>query len=196
MWVIENPATFDFETYSESGQFFDEEAQTWRALPGAGTKKSISAVGAAAYAEHPSTEVLCMSFKLPGDNHVTRWRPGTPNPHRLFDWLAAGGLVEAHNAMFERLIWKHVCERLYGWPPLPAPQIRCSMAKARVLSLPGALGNLTEVLGTVIQKDADGKRLLDKFSVPATAWCATMLPSPTRSTPTLRAGYFLTPSGN
>lgn len=177
MWVIEHPGTMDFESYSEAGQFFDEEAQTWRALPGAGTKKSISAVGAAAYAEHPSTEVLTFSYKLPGDTHVTRWRPGQPNPQRLFGYLAAGGLIEAHNVMFERLIWEHVSRRLYGWPALPAAQLRCSMAKARVNSFPAALANLTAVLNTAIQKDEDGKRLLDKFSVPR---------KPTKKDPRLR----------
>lgn len=175
MWVIERAGTQDSETYSEAGMVWDGEK--WAALPGAGNKKSINAVGAAAYAEHPTTVVLCWHYKLPGDSHVTRWRPGMPNPQRLFDWLAAGGLMEAHNAMFERLIWKHVCERLYGWPPLPAAQIRCSMAKARVLSLPGALANLTDVLGTVVQKNADGTRLLAKFSQPR---------KPTKKDPRLR----------
>lgn len=166
MWVIERHGTIDFETYSEAGFHWDGEA--WRAPPGAGTKRGISAVGAAAYAEHPSTEVLTFSWRLPvwPAGLVLQWQPGQPNPQVLFDFLAAGGLVEAHNVMFERLIWFHVCTRLYGWPALPERQLRCSMAKARVQSLPGALADLTGVLGTAIQKDADGKRLLNKFSIP------------------------------
>lgn len=162
MWAFETKGTMDSETFSEAGMVWDGEK--WKAIPG--TKGSISAVGAAAYAEHPSTIVLCWHYKLPGDTAVSRWRPGMPNPQRLFDYLAAGGLIEAHNVMFERLIWKHVCMRLYGWPELPAAQLRCSMAKARVLSLPGALADLTDVLGTNVQKDADGTRLLKKFSQP------------------------------
>jgi len=165
MWAIEQHATGDFETYSEAGQVWDGTA--WRAPPGA-QKKGISAVGAAAYAEHPSTVVLTFSYRLPHwpAGMVLRWRPGQPNPQALFDHLAAGGLMECHNVMFERLIWWHVCRRLYGWPELPAAQLRCSMAKARVNNLPGALGNLTDVLPVPVRKDADGKRLLDKFSVP------------------------------
>lgn len=168
MWAIEQHATMDFETYSEAGFVWDEEGQKWTELPGASKqKKGISAVGSAAYAEHPSTEVLTLSYKLPGDNAVSRWFPGQPLPQRLFDHIAAGGLVEAHNAMFERFIWHYVCCRLYGWPPAPPThQWRCSAAKARVNSLPGALGDLTNVLPVTVAKNPDGKRLLNKFSVP------------------------------
>lgn len=165
MWAIEQHATIDFETYSEAGQVWDEEGRTWRAPPGA-TKKGIGAVGTLAYAEHPTTEVLTMSYRLPGDVAVTRWRPGLPNPQRLFDHIAAGGLVEAHNVMFERAIWHYVCRRLYGWPGLPPAQLRCSMAKAHVNNYPGALGNLTEVIPVTTKKNLDGRRLLNKFSVP------------------------------
>lgn len=162
MWVIEKHATIDWEAYSEAGMVWD--GASWRALPGTNSK-SISAVGAAAYAEHPTTDILCLSYRLPG-GEVRRWRPGLPLPLDLFAHIAAGGLVEAHNVMFERLIWMHVAIRRYGFPPLPPAQLRCSMAKARVQSLPGALGDLTAVLGTSHQKDADGKRLLAKFSQP------------------------------
>jgi len=174
MWAIEVHGTIDFETYSESGQTFD--GSKWVAPPGA-TKKGISAVGTLAYAEHPSTEVLTLSYKLPGMADVKRWRPGQPNPQDLFDHLAAGGLIEAHNVMFERGIWHHVCRRRYGWPDLPARQLRCSAAKARVNSLPGALGALTSVLPVTTRKNTDGTRLINKFSVPQ---------KPTKNKPDLR----------
>lgn len=166
MWVIERRAEIDFETYSEAGAIFDDAKQRWHGPLGSEKKRGLPAVGAAAYAEHPSTEVLTLSYMLPDDTAPTRWQPGQPNPQRLFEFMAAGGLIEAHNVMFERLIWFYVCQRLYGWPDLPAAQLRCSMAKARVNCLPGALGHLTEVLPVQVRKNADGRRLLDKFSVP------------------------------
>jgi DNA polymerase bacteriophage-type len=165
MWLIEQHATIDFETYSEGGYVWHEETQSWSGPPGS-KDKGIKAIGSAAYAEHPSTDILTFSYSLPGDNYPKRWQPGQPNPPALFDYIAAGGLVEAHKAMFERLIWHHVARRRYGWPELPAKQIRCSMAKARVNSLPGALGDLTAVLPVTTQKNPDGKRLINKFSVP------------------------------
>lgn len=168
MYAIEQHATMDFETYSDAGFQWNEDGKKWDALAGCSKqKKGISAVGSAAYAEHPSTEVLTLSWKLPGDNAVTRWTPGQALPQRLFDYIASGGIVEAHNSMFERFIWHYVCRRRYGWPEAPGERSwRCSAAKARVNNLPGALDNLTEVLDTTIKKNADGKRLINKFSVP------------------------------
>lgn len=158
-------ATGDFETYSESGLYWDGSRYLSKHGSNKVSDKGLAGVGAAVYAEHPSTEVLTFSYRVPGQP-IRRWRPGLPLPQDLFDWLAAGGLFEAHNVMFERLIWEKVCVPKYGFPPLPAAQLRCSMAKARVNALPAALGNLTGVLGTAVVKDADGRRLLNKFSVP------------------------------
>ena len=64
-----------------------------------------------------------------------RWQPGKPPPQDLFDHIAGGGLVEAHNWLFEFALWHYVCRRLYGWPALPMHQMRCSAAK-RVASSP------------------------------------------------------------
>lgn len=171
-------ALFDFETYSEAGLTWSEDRQRWVQPVGApGTSRGLGVVGAAVYSEHPTTEVLTMSYRLPDPAWVAvwgappptkRWRPGEPNPQDLFDYLAAGGTLEAHNVGFERHIWTNVCVPKYGWPPLEpyVAQLRCSMVKARVNTFPAALGNLSSVLALPIPKDKDGKRLLDKFSVP------------------------------
>ena len=162
-------ATIDFETASEAGYFYNEGAGRWEGPPGAAqNKKGLRVIGAAAYAEHASTRVLCMSYMIPGKgwNAPRRWRPGMPPPVDLFLWIAQGGRVEAHNVMFERLIWWHVCRRDHGWPLLPPEQLSCSMATARVNALPGGLGDLGDVLQLQVRKNKDGKRLLDRYSVP------------------------------
>jgi DNA polymerase len=160
-------ATIDFETRSAAGFIWDDEAKAWKGPPGAQQgKKGLPVIGSAVYAEHPSTDVLTLSYALPGDNRPSRWQPGQPAPQRLFDWIAAGGLVEAHKVIFERGIWERVCIPRYGFPPLPPGQLSCSMATARVNSFPGALGNLGDVLGLAVRKNADGRRLLNKFSIP------------------------------
>ena len=64
------------------------------------------------YSEHPSTEAMCMSYKLPGMDKPKRWHMAhpqyliaeSPPPKDLFKHIAEGGLVEAHNAFFERMI--------------------------------------------------------------------------------------------
>jgi len=158
-------ATGDFETYSEAGLFLLDGKYVSMHGSTAQTDKGLAGVGTENYARHPTTEVLTFSYRLPG-GPLRRWKPGQPPPQDLFDYLAAGGLFEAHNIMFERMIWHWVCVRKYGWPDLPPAQLRCSMAKARVNAWPPSLANLTKALGTSIEKDADGRRLLNKFSVP------------------------------
>src|SRR3990172_6284992 len=166
-WTTPMPASIDFETYSGPGYVWADTARRWGCLPNASAaRKGLSVVGAARYAEHPSTEVLTLSYDL-GDGHgVQRWRPGHMPPVALFRHVREGGLLHGWNTAFEHWIWNKVCVRRYGWPPLPQRQLRCTMARSRAHALPGGLAAALEVLGTPDQKDKDGKRLLDKFSKP------------------------------
>lgn len=160
-------AKLDFETYSEAGRRWVEAEQKWRPLIGARVA-GIQAVGLAAYLQHPSTEVLTLSYRVPGAP-VRRWTPSAGHglPWDLIAWIADGGLLEAHNCMFERLCIEWVCIPRYGWPIAPRPeQWRCSMATARVNSLPGGLDELGDVLRLSTRKDKEGKRLLKKFAEP------------------------------
>lgn len=163
-------ATLDFETRSAAGFVWvgptpEKPLGHWTCLPNAPQgKKGLPIVGTAAYAEHPSTDILTFSYAVPGA--AGRWKPGEPFPAPLAAHIAAGGLIEAHHAMFERLIWENVGIPRYGFPSVRPEQWRCSAATARVNNLPGALGNLADVLRLPIRKDSDGKRLIQKFSVP------------------------------
>lgn len=165
----------DFETYSEAGYVWTpgggrSAIGKWDALPGAPSGPSrygLGCVGAAAYTEHPSAEVLSFAYNLKAGRGSQMWRPGNPNPQDLFDHVAAGGLFEAWNVAFERWVWLNICHTKYGWPPPPPVwQLRCAMGKARAFSLPGKLEKTGEVLALQVQKDKDGGRLLDKFSKP------------------------------
>lgn len=167
----------DFETYSEAGTIFDPVAQKWR-IPEGARKRGLEAVGAPAYSEHPTTEVLTGSYDLLDGYGIRRLGPHLPPPEDLFVHVTrAGAELESHNAMFERLIWTNVCIPRYGWPPLPPIVQRCSMATARTNSLPGKLEFLGDVLRLDTRKDKEGKRLLDKFSIPR---------NPTKKDPRLR----------
>lgn len=154
----------DFETYSEAGFVWDEAAQKWKAPRGA-MKKGLPVVGSAAYVEHPTFEVLTMSYDI--GFGVQRWRPGQPAPVPLLMAVQRGELVSGWNSGgFEFKVWNKHCAPKYGWPPLQLEQLRDTMAQARAHALPGALGKAAEVLQTQHQKDKDGTRLLDKFSIP------------------------------
>lgn len=162
----------DFETYSEAGYLWQPPTDKhplgrWQGPPGApGSTRGIGVVGAAVYAQHPSTEVLSLAYDLKDGGGPRHWLPGYPLPQDLFDWVAAGGLLEAWNSAFEGWIWNWVCVRRYGFPPLPLPQLRCAMGKARASGWPGKLGEAAAVMGLPDQKDKAGDALLKLFSVP------------------------------
>ncbi len=157
-------ASLDVETRSAAGFVWNAATNKWDAPKGA-KKKGLGVVGTAVYAEHPTTDLLTLTYRLPGADKK-RWRPGMPPPEDLFAYARAGGPFKFHNAMFEWLIWQEVLTPRYGFPPLGPYQVRCTMATARVNSLPGSLADLSDVLQLPTPKDKEGKRLLDKFSVP------------------------------
>ena len=123
----------DFETYSEAGHVWNPATEKWEALPGAsGGKKGLQVVGAAAYAEHPSTEVLSLYYNLKDGKGARFWCPGMPNPEDLFFEMALGDPLEAWNVAFERWIWNKVCVPKYGWPPLPIEEQPAAPCPKRV----------------------------------------------------------------
>jgi DNA polymerase len=157
----------DFETFSEAGYVWNESEQKWGALPGAsGDKKGLSIVGTVRYCQHPTARVLSLAYNLKNGSGPQLWRPGDSPPADLIAYVLSGGVLEAHNSAFEYWVWNLICRSRYGFPSLEVSQLRCSMAKARAYSLPGALKNLTEVMPVATVKDPDGDRLLKKFSVP------------------------------
>lgn len=158
-------ADIDFETYSEAGFIWNEEKQKYVAPPNADVK-GLPTIGMAAYAMHPSTEILSCAYDLKDGKGKRLWVPGLPNPQDLFDHLVNGKLLEAWNVGFEYWIWTHVATKKYEWPHLPVRQLRCAMAKARAHALPGHLADAGKVLDIEQKKREDGKRLLNKFSMP------------------------------
>lgn len=122
--------------------------------------------GAYRYAEDPTTSVthLCYSF---GDGLVFEWRPGWPAPSQLLQHVADGGMTVAHNAAFERRIWRMLRETICPmWPHLPIKQQNCTQARAAAHGLPQDLDSLAEVLQLKERKDKEGHALMMKVSRP------------------------------
>lgn len=165
-------AECDFESYSAAGFHWcgpslKKPFGYWTGPPGAAQgKKGLGVIGVRVYAEHPTTEVLTFKYDLKDGRGIRGWKPGEPNPQDLFDHIASGKLIEAHNAGFEMTIWDQVCVPKYGWPPVQPNQWRCSAAKSRAFGLPSSLADVGQSLKLDTQKDADGKRLLKLFSWP------------------------------
>lgn len=165
-------ADFDFESFSLAGYVWNGPTAKkplgyWTGPPGAAQgKKGLPVIGARVYAEHPSTEVLTLSYDLKDGRGCRRWKPGRPLPLDLFAHLAAGNLIEAHKADFEKSLWEFVCVPKYGFPPLNPALVRCSMAKARAWGLPASLADLGDALHLNTKKDKAGSALMKVFSMP------------------------------
>lgn len=148
-----NHATIDFETKS---------------------KVDIKKAGGWRYSEDPSTDVLCLKFRLPGSDVMGHWDPQFESLESdpleplkpLFEWIQKGGLVEAHNAQFEEAIWQNVMVKKYGCPNVRPSQWRCSASKAAALALPRSLEEVGGALQLPIEKDMEGRRLMLKMSKP------------------------------
>jgi DNA polymerase len=139
---------------------------------------SIRDCGSWRYSLDPSTQVMCLAFRLPHWEHgrTALWHPAFPHlgipeadcPEliELFEWIVAGKLVEAHNAFFERGIWVNIMVPKYGWPVIPHESYRCSAAKAAAYSLPRGLDDLTGALGVAVRKDLEGAKVMKKMAKP------------------------------
>lgn len=130
-------------------------------------------VGPHRYAEDPFTQVLCFAWQFDDMPQPDLWNRHTPGLRRrrfdgrLVDYIRRGGILKAHNAMFEWCIWNLCLRREHPeLPPLSLDQHRCTAAKAAAVALPRALGEVAEVLKLPQRKDADGHRLMLKVSKP------------------------------
>jgi DNA polymerase len=117
------------------------------------------------YARDPQTEVLIMCWAF-GEEDFVLWQQGQPLPSRIIKHVELGGLVVAHNAQFELALWNYVMNQRHGWPRLRIEQVRCTMAAAYAMGLPGALEDAGHALGLRITKDTEGRALMLKMCKP------------------------------
>lgn len=117
------------------------------------------------YAADPTTDVICLCWAW-GDADPQVWVPGDPVPHILAWHVKAGTVFRAHNASFERIIWRDILGPRYGFPVPRLEQWRCTAAEAAAMALPRGLGECARVLGLAEQKDDGGHRLMLQMSKP------------------------------
>ena len=162
----------DFESVSYAGFLWDVSAGRWESLPGfSNQKRGIGAVGTRVYVEHETFYPQLLAYDLMpqyGGAMAAQWEYGQSFDvlADLFEHIERGGLLESHNAEFEREIWNYFCVPKWHWPRLKIEQQRCSAVKSRAAGYPGKLADVTRVLNTPIQKDKDGDRLMKLFSIP------------------------------
>ena len=137
----------------------------------------LKKAGAYVYSMHPTTEVICLSYKI-GDG-ITKNIPliymskdikyfyATPSYSDLIDAIKNPDVIfVAHNAFFEQVIYLNVLVKRFGWPEIPITRWRCTAAKAAACALPRSLEGVTNALNLKVQKDMDGRRLILKYCKP------------------------------
>lgn len=126
----------------------------------------VRQVGAYKYAQHPSTEVLVLSWGTTPEDLRT-WEPHKEKkvPKDLLALVKNPDVIfSAHNAEFEFCIWRYVLTRTHGLPKIPINRFSCTAARAAAAGLPRALDRVGAALRLSIQKDKEGTRLLNKFA--------------------------------
>lgn len=136
---------------------------------------SLKDHGAWVYAEHPSTQIMCLAVKA-GSEPTRIW----PNPAiyksslpllplvslpEIFELMDRADEIEAHNSMFEQAIFQHVANRRMGWPMLPLDKLRCTMSVAAYRGLPLDLDRACAAVG-VKGKWEEGAKVMKKLSKP------------------------------
>jgi DNA polymerase len=127
------------------------------------------------YAEHWSTDILCMAWAI-DDGPVEVWSPfleenpweGALREALLFPEME----LRAWNSGFEHVIYRDILVPRYDFPAVRTEQWVDTAAEAAALALPRALGKAARVLGLEAQKDQEGYKLMMKLSRPRTvgAW--------------------------
>lgn len=143
----------------------------------------IKKAGPWVYAEHPDTDVMCLAFKI-DDEIPGLWIPdrygflgglkrltgagfeGVTSTSELRRIVRRADIIEAHNAEFERSIWRRLMMPRYGWDNVPDRTWRCSAAKAAAFGLPRSLDGAAKALKLPVEKDQEGYRLMLKMCRP------------------------------
>jgi len=117
----------------------------------------LKVAGVYNYAQDASTEVLCMSYAF-DDEPVQTWVPTNPFPEPVRNHT---GLIYAHNAAFERLIFWYVLQVNFK-----LEQFYCTATQARANCAPGSLEDVGRFAGASMKKDHRGAQLIRLLCVP------------------------------
>lgn len=131
----------------------------------------LALVGAWEYSQHPTTEIICLCYRLSSweRGRVDHWVPYPPGsfgnnmPNELQRHIEGGGLVECHNYSFEMAHWTNIMVKRYRWPSIFPSQWKDTMAVACYYALPAKLESLLRALG-MPGKNPEGGRLISRYS--------------------------------
>src|ERR1700724_3855792 len=124
----------------------------------------LKKAGAWRYAEDPTTEIIVFSYQPMGEAKF-RWRPGVDDAGQLMGYADDPDITFiAHNAAFEKAIWRNIMVPVFGFPDIPNSRWHDTQAVCAMKGLPQALEDVGPLLGLHAQKDMDGRKITLGFS--------------------------------
>jgi len=119
----------------------------------------LSDVGAWAYSEHPSTEVLCCAISV--DDAPAVCYDMRMDRLNVCELLQKAEEIHGWNVAFEYAITRNTLKL-----DIPIEKFFDTAALACASSFPAALGKCGAALNLIVQKDKEGERLIKLFSKP------------------------------
>ena len=128
----------------------------------------LKAAGAWRYAEDPTTEILCLAWTING-TEIWGWSPDSmPTLDKMLldlvndpeTWFIA------HNAGFEKAIWRKIMVPVIGWPDIQNKLWHDTLAMAAMRVIPQDLDHAVKVLRLPVEKDTEGSKLTRALSKP------------------------------
>jgi len=125
----------------------------------------LPTVGAWRYSEDITTEVISLSYQIDGGEPVT-WAPGGEEHNLVIMAADPGFLFVAHNAGFEKAIWRNIMVAQYHWPDVPNNRWDDTQACCAMKAIPANLDQAVLALRLPQHKDKEGSKITKSLSKP------------------------------
>lgn len=133
----------------------------------------LKSAGAARYAQDPTTEIICLNWRtkegVPGcisDASRESFKELDSYSILMAMVLDPGVVFIAHNALFEKFIWRAIMVEQYGWPDIPDDRWHDTMAVCAEKGLPLKLEAAAKALRLLHLKDTEGSKITIGMSRP------------------------------
>lgn len=126
----------------------------------------LKEVGGHRYSEDITTEILCLSYIAEYWHEPCVWVPGDSINH--LEELASDPdtLFVAHNAGFEKAIWRNIMVPIFGLPDIPNSRWDDTLAACAMRAIPLDLDRAVLALRLANRKDKEGSAFTKKMSKP------------------------------
>jgi DNA polymerase len=125
----------------------------------------LNKVGAWRYAVDPTTEILTLPYRY-CDGEPRLWTPTDGLCEPLASLAADPAVAFVSFGDFDAVIWGLIMVGRFGFPAIPLSRWHNAQAACSYFALPRKLENALPVIGSKIEKDLEGRRLVLSLSRP------------------------------